>query len=295
MTPEPVGLIGLGLLGSALADRWLGRGRPVIGYDLDKPRRELFGQRGGEPSTRLDDIASRCRRIIFSLPDETVSVQVARELLPRLAHNALIIDTTTGAPDSVQRLAEELAGEEIGYIDATVAGSSEQVRRGEALLLIGGEERHVSASRDLLEEVSFLVRHLGPAGSGARMKLVVNLVLGLNRAVLAEGLKFAECMDIDPQLALEVLQSSPAASGVMQTKGQKMIDRDFTPQARLRQHLKDVRLIRSAAAERTCPTPLSDLHQQLLEALVERDFGEEDNAAIIRAFINTDQPEQESP
>ena len=114
------------------------------------------------------------------------------------------------------------------------------------------------------------------------MKLVVNLVLGLNRAVLAEGLSFARSVGLDPTSALNVLRQSPAATIVMQTKGEKMVTGDFTPQARLRQHLKDVRLIleQSPAAR----TPLSELHAELLQSLVDQGYGDEDNAAVIRAF-----------
>jgi 3-hydroxyisobutyrate dehydrogenase-like beta-hydroxyacid dehydrogenase len=116
------------------------------------------------------------------------------------------------------------------------------------------------------------------------MKLVVNLVLGLNRAVLAEGLSFAQACGIDPAVALEVLAAGPAFSRVMDAKGKKMIARDFEPQARLSQHLKDVHLILAEAAKHNAKTPLSELHRALLEALDAAGFGGEDNAAIVRAF-----------
>jgi 3-hydroxyisobutyrate dehydrogenase-like beta-hydroxyacid dehydrogenase len=116
------------------------------------------------------------------------------------------------------------------------------------------------------------------------MKLVVNLVLGLNRAVLAEGLSFAQACGVDPQVALEVLQVGPTFSRVMETKGKKMLTGDFEPQARLRQHLKDVLLILAESAKHGATTPLSELHRTLLESLDAAGFGDEDNAAIVRAF-----------
>lgn len=116
------------------------------------------------------------------------------------------------------------------------------------------------------------------------MKLVVNLVLGLNRAILAEGLMFAQACGIDPSVALEVLEAGPAFSRVMETKGPKMLARDFSPHARLHQHLKDVRLILAAAERNNANIPLSTLHSSLLESLDLHGFGSEDNAAILRAF-----------
>ena len=99
--------------------------------------------------------------------------------------------------------------------------------------------------------------HVGPWGSGARTKLVVNLVLGLNRAVLAEGLAFARRCGLDPAAVLEMLQSGAAYSRVMDAKGRKMIDGDFTPEAKLAQHLKDVRLILAEGDRTGAALPLS--------------------------------------
>ena len=116
------------------------------------------------------------------------------------------------------------------------------------------------------------------------MKLVVNLVLGLNRAVLAEGLSLAKACGMDLTQTLEVLQATPAYSAIMDPKGVKMIEQDFAPQARLAQHLKDVGLIRKLAREHGALVPLSNLHEELLRRAVEMGLGELDNCAIIKVF-----------
>lgn len=116
------------------------------------------------------------------------------------------------------------------------------------------------------------------------MKLVTNLVLGLNRAALAEGLAFAESLGLDPAMALAVLRESMAYSRIMDTKGPKMVARNFTPEARLSQHLKDVRLIREAAARVGRSLPLSTEHQRLLELAESLGLGDHDNSAILDAI-----------
>jgi 3-hydroxyisobutyrate dehydrogenase-like beta-hydroxyacid dehydrogenase len=116
------------------------------------------------------------------------------------------------------------------------------------------------------------------------MKLVVNLVLGLNRAVLAEGLSLARACGLDLPETLRVLRAGAAYSRVMDSKGPKMIAGEFQPQARLSQHLKDVRLILAEAERAGALVPLSRLHRDLLEAVEAGGWGEEDNAAVIRAF-----------
>jgi 3-hydroxyisobutyrate dehydrogenase-like beta-hydroxyacid dehydrogenase len=116
------------------------------------------------------------------------------------------------------------------------------------------------------------------------MKLVLNLVLGLNRAVLAEGLCYAAAAGVDPAAALEILKAGPAYSRVMDTKGQKMLAGDFTAEARLSQHLKDVRLILESGARAGASLPLSSVHRALLEKAEAAGFGAADNSAVIKAF-----------
>jgi 3-hydroxyisobutyrate dehydrogenase len=116
------------------------------------------------------------------------------------------------------------------------------------------------------------------------MKLVVNLVLGLNRAVLAEGLTLARHLELDLPQTLAVLKAGAAYSTVMDAKGAKMLSGDFAPQARLSQHAKDVRLILAAAGQSGVDLPLSQVHRELLERALAAGLGELDNSAIFRAF-----------
>ena len=116
------------------------------------------------------------------------------------------------------------------------------------------------------------------------MKLVSNLVLGLNRAALAEGLWLGKVLGLEPQVVLAVLRESMAYSRIMDTKGEKMIDGNFAPQARLSQHHKDVRLMLQAAARAGVDLPLTQTHARLLELAERAGYGAQDNSAIIRAF-----------
>ena len=114
--------------------------------------------------------------------------------------------------------------------------------------------------------------------------MISNLVLGLNRAALAEGLAFAEALAVPSAAALEVLAGSMAYSRAMDTKGRKMVERDFTVQARLAQHSKDVRLILGAAAKAGVKLPLSETHFRLLERAEAAGLGDHDNSAIIEVL-----------
>jgi 3-hydroxyisobutyrate dehydrogenase-like beta-hydroxyacid dehydrogenase len=220
---------------------------------------------------------------MLCLPDSDAVEAVLRGIEVELRPGQVVLDTTTGDPDRMSATGERLAVRGIAYLDACVLGSSEQARSGDAVIMAGGE---VGDNADLLECLSRQWFHVGGCGAGGRMKLVVNLVLGLNRAVLAEGLSLARACGLDLAMTLQVLQSGAAYSRVMDAKGEKMLRRDFRPQARLRQHLKDVRLILDQAARSGARVPLSEAHHELLERVVELGGSDDDNSAVIRAYEN---------
>lgn len=279
-----VGIIGIGLVGTAITERLTTCGYQVIGYDIKPEQLEGLRLLGGEVASSALEVASACERLILSLPTSEIAGSVMNEIRPALKNGALIIDTTTGSPADAVNFAEGLAGSSIEYVDATVAGSSRQVRTREAIVICGGTEAAFARCGDLFELWSKRAFHVGPSGSGARMKLVINLVLGLNRAVLAEGLEFARASGIDPYLSLEILKESPAYSRAMDTKGLRMLNEEFAPEARLSQHLKDVRLILSSGKRSGARLPLSSLHEELLAAAEAAGFGASDNSAVIKAF-----------
>jgi 3-hydroxyisobutyrate dehydrogenase-like beta-hydroxyacid dehydrogenase len=280
-----VGLVGIGLMGSALAERLIDGGMTVLGYDINPSRCELLAALGGEPVDGAPAVARHCDQIVLSLPDSSVVEETLAVIGGGgLTADRVIVDTTTGDPLDAAAFGDRLAGRGGAYLDATISGSSAQVRAGNVTVMVGGPEPAFSQCRPLFGTFARNMFHIGPCGSGSRMKLLTNLVLGLNRAALAEGLAFARAMGIDPAQALSMLRESMAYSRIMDTKGQKMVSGDFEPDARLSQHLKDVRLILEAAGEAGARLPLSRTHQTLLETAEAAGLGPLDNSAIFRAF-----------
>ncbi len=282
---EEIGLVGIGLVGSALAQRLLESGYGVVGYDLDPAKGAQLEHWGGKAVANPAEVAGRTRRVVLSLLDSAVVGQVVegeQGLLSAASPPQAILDTTTGDPDQTAALAGRLATRGITYLDATLSGSSAQIRQHTCTLMVGGSPEQVAAHRDLLQVFSPRLHHLGPAGSGARAKLAVNLVAGLNRVVLAEGLVFADKLGLELRAFLALLLDSPAYSAAMDAKGSKMLAGDFVPQSRVRQHLKDVELILQYARQAGQELPLSEVHRHLLAAAVAAGDGELDNAAVIR-------------
>jgi 3-hydroxyisobutyrate dehydrogenase-like beta-hydroxyacid dehydrogenase len=217
--------------------------------------------------------------VFLCLPNSDVSRDVLQGA--ELRAGQIILDASTGDPREMAALGAELAARGVSYLDATVSGSSAQLLQRDVLVMVGGDAAAFEKCSDLLAAFAREAVHVGPCGSGAKMKLVTNLVLGLNRAALAEGLAFAQQLDLDLAQTLDIMRRSMAYSRIMDTKGAKMIAGDFTPQAKLAQHLKDVRLMLAASA---IELPLSETHRELLERAVAMGLGEMDNSAIIKAI-----------
>ena len=169
---ESIGLIGVGLLGSAIAERLLQSDFAVCAFD---PVADLqpFQTLGGIVLGDAAAVAERCQRLILSLPDSSAVGNVVDEINSTLRDHT-IVDTTTGSPDDAVQLAKELANLNVEYLDSTVAGSSEMMRRHQATILVGGQQSAFERCKDLYSALSAQTFYLGEHGSGAKMKLIVN-------------------------------------------------------------------------------------------------------------------------
>ena len=280
-----IGLVGLGLVGSAMAEVLVADRFNVVGFDIDKARCEQLERLGGAAVDNPAQVAEQAGRIILSLPDTGAVLKVVEGpggILNAKKLPEYIIDTTTGEPDKTAELANRLAGRDIYLLDAPFSGSSRQVIDKEVIFMVGGEKAAYEKCMDIFKSLGAKSFYLGASGNGSRAKLAGNLVLGLNRLALAEGLVFAASLGLEPRAFLELLKVTPAYSAAMDVKGKKMLEGDFTPQARLRQHHKDVSIMLKYAENLKQELPLSKVHLEILEKAIAAGDGELDNSAVIR-------------
>jgi 3-hydroxyisobutyrate dehydrogenase-like beta-hydroxyacid dehydrogenase len=279
-----IGVVGLGLVGMALARRLAAAGFEVTGFDLREEARAALAGHGGRPATSLAEIAGAASCVVLAVFDtrDVLSVVEGPDGLLSVPGVRCIIDCSTGTPSELEALAGRLKTRGIAFVEAPLSGSSQQIAAGEATLLLGGESASLQQCEAVLAAMAGKRLHVGGAGMGAKAKLATNLVLGLNRAALAEGMVFAESLGIAPEQFLALVLASPATSGAAQAKGRMMVDGDFAPQSRIRQHLKDLSLMIESAAAAGQELPLSETHAALLRAAIAAGDGELDNAAIIR-------------
>jgi 2-hydroxy-3-oxopropionate reductase len=278
-----VGLIGVGLMGMACAQRLLAAGLPVIGYDVDGGKLAALEALGGKRAASVADIAHACERLVLAVFDTAQVEQTVDALLAARAKAALTVAcVSTCDPDRIAALVARIPADRLRFVEAPVSGTSGQVASGDGLGLIGGDPAAADAIADVLDAIMPRRHHLGAAGNGGRAKLAINLILGVNRAALAEGVVFAQRLGLDATRFLAVARDSAAYSQIMDVKGAKMIAGDTAPAGKLAQSLKDFHLMRDQAARLGQTLPLADTYIGLVEGCVSQGEGELDNSAVIR-------------
>jgi 3-hydroxyisobutyrate dehydrogenase-like beta-hydroxyacid dehydrogenase len=281
---KTIGFIGLGLMGSALTKNLMDDGFAVRGHDIDADRLREFKERGGTPVDSPAEAARGADVVMTSLMTADIVRDVmtgARGALESMRSGSIFIDTSTVHPDATARLAGELGARGIPMLDATMSGTSSQAWKRDLVVLVGGDRTVFERCLPIFQAVGRSIYHVGASGAGARTKLVVNMVLGLNRMALAEGLTFGLKQGLDGAGLLEVLKDSAAYSKVMDLKGERMLAGRFEPEGKLSQHLKDVGLMLDLGHALGVPLLLSAVHRQVLLAGIAEGRADQDNSSVV--------------
>jgi len=281
----PVGIIGLGLMGTALSERLIAAGKPVIGFDIDAGRCATLKACGGTVAASVRELAGRSRTIIIAV----FSGEQASALFDEIAEGAglerpIIVCTTTCAPDEITALARRAARAGMALVEAPISGTSAELRAGTAIALVAGDAPAIEAVSGLVDILCPRSVRAGAIGDASRIKLAINLILQSNRAALAEGIAFAECLGLDGNAFLAAARESAAYSRVMDTKGYKMLTREYTPQSHIAQTLKDAELILDEASRHGLRLPMTATQAGLLRAAIALEGPDSDSAAVIEAI-----------
>jgi len=282
--PATVGVIGLGLMGAALSARLIDGGIAVIGFDIDAGRCKALKAKGGVLAISAVELAARCRTIVMAVNSagQVESLLAELERSEKLANTTLIC-TTTCTPDEIVRIAKRADDAGLSLLEAPISGTSAQVRDGSAIALIAGSPEAIATTGAIFDILCPQRLNVGKIGDASRTKLAINLILQNNTAALAEGIAFAEGLGLDPAAFLANARKSVAYSRVMDTQGDKMLQRDFTPQSHISQTLKDAELILDEAKRRNLVLPMTSTQAALLRTAIALEEPDGDGAAIIEA------------
>ena len=272
-------------MGAALSQRLIDAKLPVVGFDIETAACEKLQANGGRVATSVRELAGRSRTIVISV----YSGEQVEALFGEIESGAgtdrpTVMCTTTCAPDEIVRLSQRAAKARIPFLEAPISGTSAEVRAGTATALVAGEASVIESIDTLLDVLCPRRIRVGALGDASRTKLAINLILQNNRAALAEGIAFAECLGLDGHAFLAAARESAAYSSVMDTKGEKMLARDFRPQSHISQTLKDAELILWEARRKSMVLPMTAVQADLLRTAIAREGPDSDSAAVIEAL-----------
>jgi putative dehydrogenase len=280
-----IGIIGLGLMGTAMAERLMDAGHGVIGYDLDPTRCEVLRTAGVSIAASARDVSRRCRILIVAVYNGA-QVEATVENIASGAgdERPVLLCTTTCSPEEILDIATRAAASGFGFVEAPISGTSAEVRTGAAACLMAGDPVTIASVRGVIDTLCPRAVLAGDIGDASRTKLAINLILQANRAALAEGIVFAERIGLDGSAFLRAAQASAAYSSVMDTKGDKMLIGDYRPQSRISQTLKDAELILAEAARHSLELPVTTAQTDLLRKAIHIVGGDSDSSAVIEAI-----------
>ena len=286
-------MIGLGLLGHALASRLLAAGHAVVGYDVLPDRIETLARIGGKAAVSLEDAAGQGEAVCVVLPtlaSVEASILGAGGVAAHARPRAAVIQMSTISPALTERLAREVAARGRAFLDCPVSGTSAMGARGDGLIIAGGEPAVFERWRPLLEAMLPRAVHVGPAGHATFVKLVANLLVGVHSLAAAEALTMARRAGLDLPRVLEILTAGAAGSRMLDVRGPMIVGEDFPPQMKLELFLKDLHLIQEAARSVDAPIPLTDVSERLYAAALRAGHGGEDLAVVVRALERAQPP-----
>ena len=293
---QRVGLVGMGLMGQAFIKNMRERQFIVQGFDVDPARMDQLAEAGGHPADTPAAAAKGVDRVIVSVPTSDIARSVIFEDGSGLAAGAeeglIVMDTTTARPEDSERTAAELKEMGIRYLDSAVSGTSTMAQAGDLVVIAGGEEADFEACREAFAGFSRAAYYMGPSGSGARTKLIINLILAGNRLAMAEGMLLGEKAGLDSDNLLSVLQDGACSSKTMVDKGPKMINADYSQQGKVAISLKDSRLMQDMGRALGAPTLMIQVYSQLMQAALEKGYGEKDTVAFYEIMRGMAGPEE---
>ena len=284
-----VGMIGLGYMGEAMAERLLARGYAVIGFDIDAAKVEAAAARGVTAAASPAEVARAAEALLVCVTS-TASVEQAVFGADGIAAAGgtarVLVDLSTSDAEATRDMAARLAeAAGMAWIDAPVSGGPPAARSGSLAIMVGGESAALAEVQSLLDALGARVTHMGPVGAGQSTKMINQVLVLTNFAVLAEALKLGENAGIDVAKIPDCLGDGHAGSNLLRAMFPRMIERQYEPPAaRARQVLKDLDMVYELAKKTTTPTPMCDQARALYRLMVARGHAESDPIALLRLY-----------
>jgi 3-hydroxyisobutyrate dehydrogenase len=287
MEQTKIALLGLGLMGSGMAGRLLDAGYPLTIWNRTPDKAQALTNRGARLVKSPREAAASAAVVISMLADVPVcrDVWLGRgEALIDVAPGTILVESSTVTVEWIDELDHAAKAHSCDLVDAPVTGSKPQAEAGQLLFLAGGSSAAVNKVAPVLKAMGRDVVHVGPVGSGARLKLINNFLSGSQAAALAEALSLIERSGLDREKALGVLTEGAPGSPLVKLLSGRMTARQYEPNFLLRLMAKDLRYAVSEADHQALDLDMGRAALRVFEHAIAAGQGDDDMSAVVEQF-----------
>jgi 3-hydroxyisobutyrate dehydrogenase len=287
LTNTRIAFLGLGIMGSGMAGRLLDAGARLTVFNRSPERAVPLASRGAITAATPRDAVGDADIVFSMVADDAASHDVwdgGEGALAGVRPGTLLVECSTVTVGRITELAESATRIGCELVDAPVTGSKLQAAAGELVFLVGGSEQGVSRVRPALDVMGQTVLHLGPAGSGALVKLINNFLAGVQAASLAEAIAIIERSSLDRNQTIGAIVTGSPGSPVMKTLASRILADDFSPNFYLHLLAKDLGYAIGEGESRGVPMSMASAALDILQTSIARGDGDKDMAAVVEQF-----------
>jgi 3-hydroxyisobutyrate dehydrogenase-like beta-hydroxyacid dehydrogenase len=281
-----VGVIGLGIMGGAMAGALLARGYRVVGYDVLAAARKRLKKAGGRPLSSSTAVAGSAEILITSLAsvaalDDAVE-KIAAVHSPKSGPRLIVIETSTLPIDDKERAMQRLKRAGITLLDCPISGTAVRMKERAWTIFASGSKAAFTRVKPVFDVFSDNVPYVGAFGSGTKMKFIANHLVAIYNVAYGESITLARKMGLDPEQVWELFATSPViGTGVFKLRGKFMVDRKYRPPTmKVEVWQKDMQVIGDMAKSLDCPTPLFTACAPIYSAAMAQGLAQSDTASV---------------
>ncbi|MBP1765261.1 MAG: beta-hydroxyacid dehydrogenase, 3-hydroxyisobutyrate dehydrogenase [Firmicutes bacterium] len=290
---QKVGFIGLGAMGRPMAGNVLKAGFELTVFDVMKPAVEQMAEQGAKPAANPREVAQRCDVVLISLPNAKIVEAVLTGedgLFAGARAGQIFIDLSSVTPEHTRRMAKLAEAKGVEYMDAPVSGGVAGAAAGTLTIMVGGSETGLAKCQDVLQVIGKKIYHAGSVGAGDAVKLVNNLLLGVNMVAVAEAMTLGVKAGLDPKVLLEIIGVSSGRSYALEAKVPGFILKgNFEPGFAVDLQYKDLEMAVQTGKELGMPLLLTNVAQQVYETAKAKGLGRKDISSVITLLEETAQ------
>jgi 3-hydroxyisobutyrate dehydrogenase-like beta-hydroxyacid dehydrogenase len=281
---QKIGMIGIGIMGSAMSANLIKAGFTVIGYDIVLDQMALFEKMGGIGVTACAEVAEQADVVITSLPSVAALKEIVageRGISEAAREGLIVIETSTLTLEAKQQAYDALTPRGVDVLDCPLSGTGAQAVNKDIVVYASGSENACQRCQDVFSGFSRANYYVGEFGMGSRMKFVANLLVTIHNVAAAEAMVLGMKSGLDPQVLVKAISDGGGTSRMFEVRGPMMAAGDYD-QATMKVdlHQKDVKIISAFAEELRCPTPLLSAAAQIYTAALADGRDKQDTAAV---------------